>query len=356
MVGGGAGGGGAGGGGPGDAAVVQPVAGSSRGLAIANGLCTGWCADPYAMTLAALDECVRNLVCVGTDPARIAVLDNFCWPSCDEPRNMGALVRACEACYDGALAYGTPFISGKDSLKNQFRTQDGRVIMVPPTLLISGFGIVNDSSRACTMDAKRAGNALVVVGPTGCRMGGSHRIMLGHGSDFKWDLRLPLVDPARGAATARAVAGAIASGVVRSAHDPSEGGLLPAIAEMCFAGNLGASVDLAAVPRHEASAEAGAPSAWCDDAIAFAEDPHRYVLEVEHDSLAALAAALKGVPHAVVGTLRAEPTLEVRRSSASASSASATTVGAESTRTVPGPAEVIALRELHDAWSTGANP
>jgi phosphoribosylformylglycinamidine synthase len=195
---------GVGSGGPSDAAVVHPVPGSARALAIGNGLATGWCADPYAMTLAAIDECVRNLVCVGADPARIAILDNFCWPSCDEPRNMGALVRAAEACLDGALAYRTPFISGKDSLKNQFRTQDGRTIMIPPTLLVSGFGIVADAGHACTMDLKSAGNLLVLVGQTGARMGGSHRAMLGACAHA--DLRLPEVDPALGARTARAVA------------------------------------------------------------------------------------------------------------------------------------------------------
>jgi phosphoribosylformylglycinamidine synthase len=288
-------------GGPSDAAVVHPVAGSRRALAIANGLATGWSADAYAMTLAAIDECVRNLVCVGADPARIAILDNFCWPSCDDPRNMGSLVRAAEACYDGALAYRAPFISGKDSLKNQFRTQDGRTIMIPPTLLVSGFGIVEDAERACTMDLKSAGNVLVLVGTTGARMGGSHRAMLGACGHA--DMRLPDVDPARGARTAHAVAACIAHGAVRSAHDPSEGGLLPALAEMCFAGGLGARIDLSHVPV------AGTDVA--DECRAFAEDPHRYVLEIEPSKLGTVQAHLDGIPHAVIGTVTDEPTLEL---------------------------------------------
>ena len=288
-------------GGPSDAAVVHPVAGSRRALAIGNGLATGWSADAYAMTLAAIDECVRNLVCVGADPARIAILDNFCWPSCDDPRNMGSLVRAAEACYDGALAYRAPFISGKDSLKNQFRTQDGRTIMIPPTLLVSGFGIVEDAERACTMDLKSAGNVLVLVGTTGARMGGSHRAMLGACGHA--DMRLPDVDPARGARTAHAVAACIAHGAVRSAHDPSEGGLLPALAEMCFAGGLGARIDLSHVPV------AGTDVA--DECRAFAEDPHRYVLEIEPSKLGTVQAHLDGIPHAVIGTVTDEPTLEL---------------------------------------------
>ena len=288
-------------GGPSDAAVVHPVAGSRRALAIGNGLATGWSADAYAMTLAAIDECVRNLVCVGADPARIAILDNFCWPSCDDPRNMGSLVRAAEACYDGALAYRAPFISGKDSLKNQFRTQDGRTIMIPPTLLVSGFGIVEDAERACTMDLKSAGNVLVLVGTTGARMGGSHRAMLG--ACGHPDTRLPDVDPARGARTAHAVAACIAHGAVRSAHDPSEGGLLPALAEMCFAGGLGARIDLSHVPV----AGTDVP----DECRAFAEDPHRYVLEIEPSKLGTVQAHLDGIPHAVIGTVTDEPTLEL---------------------------------------------
>jgi phosphoribosylformylglycinamidine synthase len=166
------------GGGPGDAAVIRPKKNSTRALAIGNGLATGLGSDPYAMAIAAIDECVRNLVCVGADPTRIAILDNFCWPSCKDPRNMGALVRACEGCYDAAKAYRTPFISGKDSLNNQFVTEDGRTIQIPPTLLISGFAPVAEDVRAVSMDAKAAGNALVLVGKTTNRLGGSHFAML----------------------------------------------------------------------------------------------------------------------------------------------------------------------------------
>src|SRR6185436_13994765 len=140
----------------------------SLALAISCGLQTGIGdpvvgGDPYLMVLAAIDECVRNLVCVGADPGQIAILDNFCWPSCAKPENLGSLVRAAEGCYDGALAYRTPFVSGKDSLNNQFTTKDGRTIEIPPTLLITGMGIVPDVHRACTMDAKRPGRALIVV-------------------------------------------------------------------------------------------------------------------------------------------------------------------------------------------------
>jgi len=179
---------GPGGRGPGDASVIEPVPGSGRGLAIGCGLATALGdpaagGDPYLAAIAGIDECVRNLVCVGADPEHIAILDNFCWPSCNKPENLGSLVRAAEGCHDGAKAYRTPFVSGKDSLNNQFTIpgeggSDARTIEIPPTLLITGIGIVPDLARCITMDAKRADNVLLLVGETTGAMGGSHHAQL----------------------------------------------------------------------------------------------------------------------------------------------------------------------------------
>ncbi|MCH2160260.1 MAG: phosphoribosylformylglycinamidine synthase subunit PurS [Phycisphaerales bacterium] len=279
--------------GPSDAAVVRPVAGSSKALAIGNGLATGLARDPYLMGLAAIDECVRNIVCVGGDPGRMAILDNFCWPSCHDPRNLGSLVRAAEACLDGALAYRTPFISGKDSLSNQFSTEDGRTIRVPPTLLISGMAMVPNDSVAMTMDLKSAGSVLVLVGRTSDRLGGSHFLRIGGDVEVGCDA-LPTVDLQEGPRIAREVHQLICDGLVRAAHDPSEGGVLPAVAEMGFAGGLGVTLDLAAMTC------AGAPSL---EARAFAEDPARYLLEVDPAQLDSVRERLAGVPHAVIGSV-----------------------------------------------------
>jgi phosphoribosylformylglycinamidine synthase len=253
------------------------------------------------MALAAIDECVRNLVCVGADPERIAILDNFCWPSCKRPENLGSLVRAAEGCYDGAVAYRTPFVSGKDSLNNQFTTRDGRTIEIPPTLLITGIGIVPDVGRACTMDAKRAGSALVLVGDTQTAMGGSHYQRLfgtpgaletGTGAAGRVG-DVPRTDLVMGPRIARAVAGLIRGGLVLAAHDVSDGGVLCAVAEMLIAGSspsapLGARVDLRMV---SATPVVGA----------FGESPSRYLLEV--GDLGAVQRALRGagVPFCVIG-------------------------------------------------------
>jgi phosphoribosylformylglycinamidine synthase len=272
--------------------VVLPVAGSKRALAIANGLATGLADDPYVMALAAIDECVRNLVCVGADPARIAILDNFCWPSCGDPQNLGALVRAAEGCYDGAKAYRTPFISGKDSLNNQFTTEDGRTTQIPPTLLISGMGIVEDvSGCATTMDAKVAGNVIVIIGETTGGMGGSHYSFIHPG--VVMDDSLPMVDLVRGPQIARAVCDLIRAGIVRAAHDCSEGGLLVAAAEMAFAGGLGLRLDLHGLPVDDPALDFTTRS--------FNEAPSRYLLEIDALHLGAVRRACGDLPHAVLG-------------------------------------------------------
>ncbi len=287
---------GPGGRGPGDAAVIEPVPGSGKGLAIANGLATNigdpkLGGDAYQMALAAIDECVRNLVCVGANPDRIAILDNFCWPSCAKPQNLAALVRACIGCYDGAKAYKTPFISGKDSLNNQFTTKDGQLIEIPPTLLISGVGIVDDVSKCVTMDAKRPGSSIFIVEPKNNeqwqRLGGSH---------FAPNAGpMPVPDLDAGPRVARFVHEAISKGLVLAAHDISDGGAAVAVAEMLIAseGHLGFSTSSAAIEQ------------W------FSEAPHRYIIEANEDSDFLDLAEYRGVGITRIGFLDDSDAMEI---------------------------------------------
>src|SRR5262249_43172335 len=147
---------------------------SWTGLAVGCGLnpCYGDL-DPYAMAAAAIDEAVRNVVAVGADPVRVALLDNFCWGNTDRPEVLGSLVRAAAACPEVALAYSMPFISGKDSLNNEYHSGTSHIV-IPPTLLISALGRVPDVRRCVTMDLKAPGNLLFLVGVTKEEMGGSH--------------------------------------------------------------------------------------------------------------------------------------------------------------------------------------
>jgi phosphoribosylformylglycinamidine synthase II len=277
--------------GPGDASVVLPVRGSTRGLAIACGINPRYGRlDAYAMAGCVIDEAVRNCVAVGADPDRIALLDNFCWGNTERPETLGSLVRAAQGCHDLALAYGTPFISGKDSLNNEY-THDGQSLSIPPTLLISALGQVPDVRACVTMDLKEPGNLLFVAGMTRLELGGSHWAML-HDREGG---RVPRVDPALGCLLFRAVHAAIRRGLVRACHDPSEGGLAVALAEMAFAGGLGVRASLRDVP-HEADVAH-------DAALLFSESPSRFLLEVRPEHAGDLAELFDGLPLGRLGTV-----------------------------------------------------
>jgi phosphoribosylformylglycinamidine synthase len=252
--------------GPGDAAVVMPVLASWMGLAVGCGINPHYGdLDPYWMAATAIDEAVRNVVAVGADPARIALLDNFCWGNTDRPEVLGSLVRAAEACRDVALAYGLPFISGKDSLKNEYHSGD-RHITIPPTLLISALGRVPDVRRCVTMDLKEPGNWLFLVGVTKNEMGGSHYHLV-HGIEGGTP---PRVDLELAPRIFRTLHEAIQRGLIRACHDLSEGGLAVAVAEMAFAGGVGADLeDLDAGGR-------GDP----EEVLLFSESATRFVIEV----------------------------------------------------------------------------
>jgi len=291
--------------GPGDAAVLRPVLTSRRGLVIACGMnpCYGDL-DPYWMAASAIDEALRNCVAVGADPRRIAILDNFCWGNTDRPETLGSLVRAALACHDLALALGTPFISGKDSLNNEFRPHGAdQPISIPPSLLISAMGQMDDVSRAVTMDLKQAGNHLYLVGTTRNELGGSH-LALVHGLSGG---EVPRVDAPLAKRTFAALHAAIHAGLLRACHDLSEGGLAVAAAEMAFAGELGAEIDLQRAPR---DLPADLPDA--DTVLLFSESNTRFLCEVTPQQAAAFEAALAGVPHARIGQVTATGRLRIQ--------------------------------------------
>ncbi len=287
--------------GPGDAAVVAPVLGSRRGFAVGCGLNPKLGdVDPYQMSLHAIDEALRNVTCVGGDPNETSILDNFSWGRCDEPRNLGDLVEACKACYDGGMAYRTPFISGKDSLNNDYRS-GGVSRSIPPTLLISALAPVDDILDVVSMDMKSPGSTLIVVGDSGAELGGSHLAE----ACGALGTAVPPVNLTVGPAVMRAVHELIVAGRLLSCHDLSEGGLAVALAEMAFAGEVGALVDVAKLPLREG---VSGLHPWT---AAFGESPSRFVLEVAADEVDAVTAVLGSLPHAVIGTTHAEHALRV---------------------------------------------
>jgi len=278
--------------GPGDAAVVRPVLDSHRAVVLSCGMNPRLGElDAYQSALHAVDEALRNAVAVGADLDRTAILDNFCWGNCNKPDRMGSLVQAAKACYEAAVAYGTPFISGKDSLNNEFQTEDGRTISIPPTLLISAISVIADARRCVTADAKQAGNYVFLLGRTDGRLGGSHYLLvegLPSGTD------VPPVDLKTNLAVMRTIQRAIEAGFVRACHDLSEGGLAAAAAEMSFAGDLGMELDIESMRVTQQSA---------DQAKLFAESAGRFLAEVAPKDYDAFCRLIRDVPFAEIGKI-----------------------------------------------------
>ncbi|HUT76922.1 MAG TPA: AIR synthase-related protein, partial [Polyangia bacterium] len=261
--------------GPSDAAVLRPVLESMRAVVVAHGICPRYSdIDAYHMGACAADEAMRGVVAAGGDPDLVAALDNFCW--CDpvqSPANpdghykLAQLVRCCRALFDVCTAYGMPLVSGKDSMKNDYSIGRTR-ISIPPTLLVTAVGQIEDARLAVTMDAKRPGDLVYVVGETHADLGASHYLAhLGQGGGAVPRLR----DPQAAIRTYRWLHRAMRAELVASCHDVSDGGLGVALAETAFAGGLGLTVDLSGVLRRDVVR---------DDVLLFSETPGRFVVTV----------------------------------------------------------------------------
>ena len=265
--------------GPSDACVLKPFGVKGlRGIVLSNGINPQFGKqNAYHMALSVIDEAIRNAVAVGADPDRIALLNNFCWGDPTRPEILGTLVEAARGCHDAAIYYRTPFISGKDSLNNEYLGEDGQRHAIPPTLLISAIGIIADVKQAITMDAKTPGNVIYLLGETRPEFGGSHFNLVEPHNAIR-NSAVPSM-PSHARALYHALHKAIRSGVVRACHDLSEGGLSVAAAEMCIAGRLGMNITLET-----------------DDAVTalFSESNGRFLVEVRPKDCATFEAHFDG--------------------------------------------------------------
>jgi phosphoribosylformylglycinamidine synthase subunit PurSL len=265
----------------------------THGLAIGIGV-NPWFGelDPERMAHAVVDEAIRNVVAVGADPDKIALLDNFSWGDPRRPTTLGELAAAVRGCCDASVAHGAPFVSGKDSLNNEYLGSDGARHAVPPTLVITAIAHVPDANSVVTPDLKTAGNVVVQIGSTLCEFGGSHFAKVSpHAAAATSASTVPGPDP-NAPARYRRLHGALRGGRVSACHDISEGGLAVALAEMAIAGRLGVSITVLPGP----------------DPISalFSESSSRFVCEIASDDVAWLAGEL-GEPITVLGTVTTEP-------------------------------------------------
>lgn len=300
--------------GPGDAAIVRPRLDSRRGIVIACGMNPHYGdLDPYHSAASAIDEAIRNCVAVGADPQRIAILDNFSWGHTDRPSTLGSLVRAAIACHDYSLEFQTPFISGKDSLHNEFSYTDPagnrQTISIPATLLISALGQIDNVQQAVSMDLKQAGNLIYQIGLTGDHLGGSHWSLIQGASGGS----VPTVDAKLARRIFLTLHQAIQRSLIRSCHDLSEGGLAVAIAEMGFSGGLGARLDLKTLPSITVSLADGELDSASGERLLklFAESNSRFLVEVAPADQASFEACFASLPCYQLGQVVAEPRLVI---------------------------------------------
>ncbi len=301
--------------GPSDAAVLRYDLNSERGIVVSHGICPKFSDyDTYWMVANAIDEAIRNAVCVGADLEHMAGLDNFCWcdpiegeKNPDGRYKLAQLVRANMALYDFTKAYGVPCISGKDSMKNDYLMNvglkpdepnpygvgvvlpDGTLkISIPPTLLFSVVATIPNIKLAQTMEVKAPGDLVYLLGITKEELAGSEYFgLLGlkggvvpkPNAYLNKELYLRLRD-------------AIYSGLVSSAHDVSDGGLAVCLAEKAFSGGLGLFIDLTAVPYEGEKRE---------DFILFSESAGRIVVTIKKEKARDFEALMRDLPCSLIG-------------------------------------------------------
>jgi phosphoribosylformylglycinamidine synthase len=289
--------------GPSDAAVLRPDLDSFEGVVVSHGICPRYSdIDTYHMMANAIDEGLRGYVAVGGSLDLVAGLDNFCW--CDPVQSektpdgeykTAQLVRANKSLYDYCVAFNVPLISGKDSMKNDF--YDGVTkISIPPTVLFSVIGKMDDVRKAVTMDAKRPGDIVYLLGKTAFEMGGSEYLEL---NGFVGN-RVPRVDAESALKRYRAYHEAVEKGLVASCHDLSDGGLAVALAETAFAGGFGLSADLGRVLF------AGVPCDRRDEVLLFSESASRLLVTVRPEQSELFEEVMAGNCFSRIGTITEE--------------------------------------------------
>ncbi len=304
---------------PAEATVFLMRHGGKRGYVLSEGVNPFYSdIDTYWMAQSVLDEAVRKQLCAGARLDRIAVLDNFCWPdpvlspgTPDGAYKMAQLVRACRGLYDLARAYKTPLVSGKDSMKND-STMGGVKISVPPTLLISALGQIDDVSDALTLDVKSESDAVYLLGVTRDETGGSEYFRLrgeidGAGAPAGGPApyvgnRVPRIDAGETLPLYRALEAAAKRRFVRSAATPAKGGLAIALSRISMAGGLGLELDLDLIPDLVQLPP---------DVALFSESNGRFVVTVARDDAREFEALFDGLPCRRIGAVSSTTSLRV---------------------------------------------
>ena len=295
----------------GNVSVIRPVLSSRRGVVLSQGLYPSYSEiDPYRMAACSIDTAVRNAIACGATLDHLALLDNFCWCDSNNPERLWQLRQAAQACYDLAVAYGTPYISGKDSMFNDFRGFDEKLnpvnISVPPTLLISSIGVVEDINYCQTMDFKAEGDLIYLAGITSAETGGSEFLAcMGEklrGKAFH-GMQVPDVRTDEFIRLYRAVEKALREGLVASSLSVERGGLGLALARSSMSGLLGFNAELSQVKRKNCER---------NDYLLFSESQGRILLSVNPSDKEAFEKIFAGTALSCIGQVRGDGHIAVK--------------------------------------------
>ncbi len=287
----------------GDTSVIRPVLSSNKGAIMSQALYPAYSEiDPYNMAASCIDSAIRNAVATGANPAKLALLDNFCWCSSNEPERLGQLKLAAKACYDYAVAYGTPFISGKDSMFNDFKGFDNNgkpiKISVPPTLLISSFGVIDDVTSVVSLDVKTPEDLLYLLGDTYEELAGSEYFEMKNATSNA----VPKVDSRKNKKMYAAFYKAIKKNLIASSISVGRGGLAVAIAKKAIGGMLGTDVSLKNIPGEVTR----------DDFALYSESQGRILITIAKENKAAFEKALQGNTILQIGKVTKDPTIKIK--------------------------------------------
>ncbi|MDR1696206.1 MAG: hypothetical protein LBR69_06225, partial [Endomicrobium sp.] len=287
-------------GGVADAGVICPdkvIKGTKKGIALSNGLNHHYGkVNTYKMAASAVEEALRNAVSAGANPDRTAVLDNFCWGNPNKPEVLGSLVASARACYDMSKKFGVPFISGKDSLYNEYAV-GGKTFAIPSALLISAMGVVDNVKNTMTMNFKRADNIVMVLGITRNELGQS---AFARANNVKGGV-VPEVYPEESLKIMRGIYKAANKGLIKACHDVSAGGMAAAISQMAFAGQKGVKINIDAVPVMKPLTAAE---------ILFSESNGRFIVEVSPENAKKFKEIFKGMKISEIGVVTGDNNIE----------------------------------------------
>jgi len=293
----------------GDTTVIQPRLDSLKGVALSQALYPNYSeVDSYRMAAASIDTAIRNCIAVGASLKKIALLDNFCWCDSYNPKRLAQLKAAAAACFDYAVAYGTPFISGKDSMFNDFKGYDEKanslLISIPPTLLISTISMIEDVNTIVSQDLKESGDLLYILGDTYEEIGGSEYLRL-LSEQYKKEftsLSIPTVDTKKNKRLYHTFTQAVEKGIIASSISIHHGGFLVALARMSMAGKLGVSVDLE-----------GLPGVVHQDALAFySESQGRFLVSISPSQQKEFESLFGEESFALIGKVRSDTLFRVK--------------------------------------------